>query len=918
MAPLPRRAEALLAILAVADELGATRDRLIGLLWPESDEAHARHSLRDALYSLRQSLGADVVRAVGETLHLNPAIAGSDVQRLHAALAVGCDGDAVAAYGGPFLQGFHLDGTAAFEQWLETERDRLARLYAEALERLAAEAETQGRPREAIGWWARAVAHDPYNTRLVIRHMRALAAAGDRANALAEAEAHRQRLLQKLDVAPGPELAQEVARIRNGVIAPAPRPARAAEAGAAIGVPSGTTPRSFVPGDAVSIAWISRRRLRVAAAGLLVLGALALAGLWAMRFARTGGAGTLLGQGVLDRGGRVLLADFVNRTDDSTITYVVGEGLRALLAGLRYVRLVEPAAVRDGLQRMERGRDVLLDEDLVRELAERENAGAFITGEVSRVGTAYQITARVVGSVDGRVLLTARVTAGVDSDVIPALDRLASAIRRGIGESLRAALARPSLARVTTASLPALRAYSEACRLEDHGWRRTAIALLGRAVALDSTFASAYRKLAEIQSAAGRPWLARPASELAHRYRHRLGHAERLLAEAIYHGQRLDVGAEGLALVQLVEHDPDDVGTLIRYADWMLRQRRFAVAESLAARAVQLDSNSWYGYWYLVAALLAQGQRAAVDTVVMRMPSVDTTAMTVPYDWLRNRMRYILAASDRNGSYLDSRYHSATLYPPERWWIDGLRGRLRRVERLLATDRGPAMSLALMVYRFTGDRDRALRILDTYWRAPRWDTLSPEQRSWRYAFDGAISVLAELGRVRDARALLADWRRTMPDTLDWTCQGDYRRAAIELAEGRPDSAAAAFLASWRAPFCDALYWFNRGLPEAAMAFDRGGRADTAVALYERALRVQSIAWPLAYESSYYPVALRRLGELHDSLGHRREAVDYYTRFAELWSEADPELQPQVRRVRARLARLQAEAGYQVDGARVRS
>ena len=63
---------------------------------------------------------------------------------------------------------------------------------------------------------------------------------------------------------------------------------------------------------------------------------------------------------------------------------------------------------------------------------------------------------------------------------------------------------------------------------------------------------------------------------------------------------------------------------------------------------------------------------------------------------------------------------------------------------------------------------------------------------------------------------------------------------------------------------------------------------------------------LGIETRWYPPALRRLGELHQSLGHRDAAIDYFQRFVELWSDADPELQPQVQQARERLAVLVRE------------
>ena len=136
---------------------------------------------------------------------------------------------------------------------------------------------------------------------------------------------------------------------------------------------------------------------------------------------------------------------------------------------------------------------------------------------------------------------------------------------------------------------------------------------------------------------------------------------------------------------------------------------------------------------------------------------------------------------------------------------------------------------------------------------------------------------------------------------------DRHRAegAIALAEGDFDRAAQAFLAFNQSGYLTSLHVFNRGFAEAANAMDRAGRPDSAIALYERALGQPSI-YAVGYEVSWYPFALRRLGELHEARGDRDQAIDYYQRFVDLWSEADAELQPQVEDARARLARLVGE------------
>ena len=217
-----RRADAVLAVLAVCGDLGCSRERLVALLWPESDEAGARHGLRDALHAIRRTLDPGAVPAAGRVLRLDPAVVASDAAAFDTAVAEHRYADAVRLYGGPLLDGFHVDDAAEFERWIDDERVRLAREYGEALKQLATEAEAGGQSDEAVRWWARAVEHDPVNSYLVLQQVRALAAVGDRANAVKVAEIHTRRLREELDLEPDRELLATVERIRRGELGPPP------------------------------------------------------------------------------------------------------------------------------------------------------------------------------------------------------------------------------------------------------------------------------------------------------------------------------------------------------------------------------------------------------------------------------------------------------------------------------------------------------------------------------------------------------------------------------------------------------------------------------------------------------------------------------------------------------------------------
>ena len=216
LAPLPkRRAEAVLAVLAVCGELGCARQRLMALIWPESDDARARHGLRDALHAIRRTLGAEAVSG-GQLLRLEPAVVECDLELLREATKTGRLGDAAGLYSGPLLDGFHLDDAPDFERWLDAERTRLAREQAERLEQLAHRAAGEGESVQAAAWLARAVEHDPLNSRLVLRLVEASATMGEAAKALKIAGAHTSRLHTELEVDPPAEFTAGVERIRHG------------------------------------------------------------------------------------------------------------------------------------------------------------------------------------------------------------------------------------------------------------------------------------------------------------------------------------------------------------------------------------------------------------------------------------------------------------------------------------------------------------------------------------------------------------------------------------------------------------------------------------------------------------------------------------------------------------------------------
>jgi len=164
---LPRKkAQALVAYLALRPGSRQPRDKLIALLWGDCGDDEARHNLRQTIMVLRRSLGSTatpLLLAEGETLAVNAAAASVDVPRFESLVL---DGNPEALrraselYLGDLLEGLTVK-EAAFEEWLRAERARLREQARAGLTRLLDHEATTGDGEQAIQTAVRLLAFDP-------------------------------------------------------------------------------------------------------------------------------------------------------------------------------------------------------------------------------------------------------------------------------------------------------------------------------------------------------------------------------------------------------------------------------------------------------------------------------------------------------------------------------------------------------------------------------------------------------------------------------------------------------------------------------------------------------------------------------------------------------------------------------------
>jgi TolB-like protein/DNA-binding SARP family transcriptional activator/Flp pilus assembly protein TadD len=211
----PKRAALLVYLALATPRRPHRRDSLLALFWPEQDTEHARNALNQAVYFIRGQLGSNTLLSNGDGLHLEWKDFWCDAAAFEEALDRGRPADAVALYRGDLLDGFHVADAPDFTEWLEAERARLAARYLTALETVAEEREADRDYGGAIREWRQLAARAPYSSRVSLRLMRALVAAGDRAGAVQHARVHETLLREELDIVPDAEVTAFVKQLQS-------------------------------------------------------------------------------------------------------------------------------------------------------------------------------------------------------------------------------------------------------------------------------------------------------------------------------------------------------------------------------------------------------------------------------------------------------------------------------------------------------------------------------------------------------------------------------------------------------------------------------------------------------------------------------------------------------------------------------
>lgn len=656
---------ALIIYLATGTEGGyVTRDSLLPLFWPELDEKHARHALRQMLYSLRRSLGPGGVRCrSNREVGLDPERVVCDASELLNAARSGDLETVATLYRGDFLTGFNPgDVSAELEHWIDHVRGQVREAAIHAVRSLAEAAERARDRTAAIRWSRTATEIEPLSEADAHRLVRLLGEAGAIPLALEAYERYRLRLKSDLTLPPGPEIQQEIRGLRERQRQGGPATRGTLRPPVRVGEVPVPVPASMVPDrreGGRERGWTRRRILVLSGAALAVLLILVLG-----RPLIRGGAAPAPS---LPRLAIIPIpAEGARPAEGRRLAYASAWALSDATG----IRVVDPGTVQGLLQRA----DESATQDLLHLVRRELGAEVVLTSQVWPNDSDHLVRLALWNLASGQAAVARRTLAlsGKGQEELEApVEAMVEFIRAtlpGVGI--------PSGPRMPQTTAEALDAYVLGDGYLHRGEPGAALREFQRAVDADTAFALAWHRLSVAAGLVFDGALADSAADRASRVTHGLPPRLDLLIEARRAYRKGAPQQAETALRALLVLDPDDVEAQHQLAEVLLhfnpiRGRAAAEALPLFGATAGLGAAQPEALYHMAQLSLLAGDTAAfgrhaaellsLSAAAYRAPQVRVLQAHVSGDPVRWRRELARLESDGDFSVL-SAAHNVAIY----------------------------------------------------------------------------------------------------------------------------------------------------------------------------------------------------------------------------------------------------------------
>jgi len=606
----------------------------------------------------------------------------------------------------------------------------------------------------------------------------------------------------------------------------------------------------------------------------------------------------------------ILVTDFENLTGEEVFDAGLETALTVSIQQSQFVNVFPSSRIQETLKRMRRTAVKRIDEAVGREIALREGIKGLLACSISKIGSDYLLTAKIVDPEKQiAVYSDSSRTKGKDG-ILGCLDELAKKVRHGLGESMtKIALQRP-LSEATTSSLEALKLYS-AARGASIDMR---IQLCKQAVEIDPDFALAHAQLGTDYYINGDRTRGEEHYQKALSLLNRLTTREKLWIQALvedWRGNR-DQGIQNYK-AYLAQY-PDDSAAWFRlgYVYMVTNQAEPAIAAFKRHIEINKDSSSGYVNLASCYSLLRKGEEALAHyqkAFSLRPEEATGIFVNNEYGFLLVRLGKVQEAEQT---------FNTMIAQPENW----KRSKGYRSRALLQMYQGK-YAAAQEDLREAISLDKSMNAPLSEFRDHGHLAIAFRKKGQIKAFEKEMAAmeriqagtkiepgfLANLGtlyarsnRLREAGRILEILKSNLGELLAASSiarsnQGDQAafhrlKGEIELARGKYEEALSSFgmVANLRETLVD---------DSIALTYLESGNADKAIEKYKEFIEKDF----LGYEAQEaWILAHYQLGILFEKKGDAAEAAKYYERFLEFWKDADPDI-PEVDDAKKRLAGL---------------
>lgn len=197
----------------------------------------------------------------------------------------------------------------------------------------------------------------------------------------------------------------------------------------------------------------------------------------------------------------VIIADFNNHTGDPVFSGTLESTLKLALEGASFVSAYDRTRIRElGVPPVSGA----LDRVKAQSLAASQGLNVVVTGSLDRRGSEYQLALKAIQTVTGKVIADIEETARSKDQVLFAVTKLGTSVRKAMGDSTSESAQRLSMETLSATSLEAVHEYAEGLDTLSAGKFADAQGHLLRAVDLDPNFGMAYTIMASAARNQGR------------------------------------------------------------------------------------------------------------------------------------------------------------------------------------------------------------------------------------------------------------------------------------------------------------------------------------------------------------------------------------------------------------------------------